>query len=66
MGEACDFSDPCWREKHSDGDWDEPNRQEQKKGKDIGHIFQPKPFAQAVGSVRDAGREREKLGRREP
>ena len=35
MGEVCDFSDPYWRVRYPDGDRQELNRQEIKRGNDL-------------------------------
>ena len=32
LGQLYDFSDPCWRVRYPDGDWEELNRQDIKRG----------------------------------
>ena len=35
LGEVYDFSDPCWRVRYLEGDWEELNRHEVKQGKEL-------------------------------
>lgn len=35
VGEVYNFKNPPWRVSYQDGDWDEANRQEFKRGKDM-------------------------------
>ena len=35
LGEVYDFSDPCWRVRYLEGDWEERNRHEVKQGKEL-------------------------------
>ena len=35
LGEVYDFSDPCWRARYLEGDWEELNRHEVIQGKEL-------------------------------
>ena len=35
LGEIYDFSDPCWRARYLEGDWEELNRHEVRQGKEL-------------------------------
>ena len=63
MGEAYDFSAPCWQVKLSERDCDYLNRQEQKNGKDVA-TSSARAVHPSGGSGRE-GRNRETLDRRE-
>ena len=59
-GDVYDFSDPCWRVRYPDGDWEELDCQEIKGGKSWRQL-QPKPVVQVAalaGKGKETGRSR--------